>query len=106
MLRYIGGKQPEDKRRRADANRKSRYGLSQKVFDELLAKQGGKCAICSANITWPKRLHVDHCHKTGRVRGLLCTRCNRGIGMLGDDPSLLKIAVIYVSGPSYGPVGC
>jgi hypothetical protein len=46
MLRYIGGNQLEGKRRRAEANRESRYGLSPKVFKDLLEKQGGKCAIC------------------------------------------------------------
>jgi hypothetical protein len=99
MLRYIGGKQPESKRRRADANRKSRYGLLPKVFDDLLEKQGGKCGICAANITWPKVPHVHHCHKTEKVRGLLCTRCNRAIGMFGDDPNLLQRAADYTRMP-------
>src|SRR5260370_17319339 len=89
MLRYIGGNQPESKRRRAEANRKSRYRILPKIFQDLLEKQGGKCAICAANITWPKALHVDHCHTTKKVRGLLCRRCNRAIGMFCDYPNLL-----------------
>src|SRR5712692_8347486 len=99
MLRYIGGNQPETKRRRAEVNRKSRYGLSPNVFKDLLEKQGGKCGICAADIKWPKVLHVDHCHTTRKVRGLLCRRCNSAIGMFGDDPNLLQKAAEYARIP-------
>lgn len=68
----------------------------------MVRKQHNKCAICGNKET--KKLHgkvvslaVDHCHKTGKVRGLLCQNCNHGIGMLKDDPKLLKNAIIYLS---------
>jgi hypothetical protein len=60
-----------------------RYGLSQETYDAMLAKQGGVCAICG-NGPGRRRLAIDHCHKTGIVRGLLCGKCNGGIGALGD----------------------
>lgn len=68
-------------------NLKSKYGMSHNDYLDMLALQEGKCAICGAED--PKRngdkhLHVDHCHKTGKVRGLLCNACNRGLGYLGE----------------------
>lgn len=69
----------------------------------MLAAQGGGCALClsktpqSGNRKYSKRAReafdVDHCHKTGRVRGLLCTRCNRLVGLAGDNPqTALRLA--------------
>lgn len=75
-----------------------RYGLKPGQYDALRAEQGGRCAICSA--TEPggkaKRWAVDHCHVTGKVRGLLCVHCNMGIGQLGDDPARLRAAATYI----------
>jgi len=55
--------------------------------------QNGLCGICS---TKHERLHVDHCHKTGRVRKLLCIRCNAAIGYLNDNQELVTAALIYL----------
>jgi hypothetical protein len=69
---------------------KFRYGLSLDEYDNLLLKQDSKCAICRVstnNIPEKYRksnFSVDHCHTTGKIRGLLCNQCNRGLGMLGD----------------------
>ena len=57
--------------------------------------QDGKCAICS-NPQENRRLAVDHCHKTGKVRGLLCQGCNTGIGGLKDDTERIKKAIDYL----------
>lgn len=65
-------------------------------YEELLAEQLGVCAICMQKCTSRRRLAVDHCHETGRVRGLLCHRCNRGIGFLGDSRQLLLRASDYL----------
>lgn len=75
------------------------YGLTIEDYNALLEKQGGVCAICSNVCSTGKRLSVDHDHDTGRVRGLLCSTCNRGIGMLRDDPELIRAALRYLTSP-------
>jgi hypothetical protein len=64
-----------------DSMLKRQYGIGQSDYEEMFAKQGGKCAICRTDkkLKGQKFLHVDHCHSTGRVRGLLCGRCNWSI---------------------------
>ena len=66
-------------------------------YDSLLSKQNGVCPIC---LMPPKsrRLDIDHDHKTGRIRGLLTHRCNRGLQMFGDDPAKLRRAADYLEG--------
>jgi hypothetical protein len=72
-----------------------RYGLSDEEYDTLLAKQGGACAICRRRLRG--RLCVDHCHFTGLVRGLLCRKCNLGLGCLVDDAASLISAFAYLA---------
>lgn len=66
-----------------------RYGMSPEDYDALVKAQGGACAICGCS---DKRLVIDHCHQTGRVRVLLCDKCNRGLGCINDDPVLIARA--------------
>jgi hypothetical protein len=73
---------------------KKKYGITDETYAEMLESQGGRCAICARGCR--RRLAVDHCHATGRVRGLLCASCNLGIGKFGDSPELLLAAAIYV----------
>jgi Autographiviridae endonuclease VII len=80
--------------RRQDRYLKSRYGLSREDYDALLARQGGVCAICAKPPE--KTLCVDHCHATGKVRGLLCRQCNFGLGCLGDDQAALIASLVYL----------
>jgi len=75
---------------------KSQYGLSLAEYQELLESQGGVCKICKQPCNSGKRLAVDHCHLTGKIRGLLCTCCNTGIGKFRDSPELLLAAVEYL----------
>jgi len=101
----------KNKKRRADnpehvlhIERKSKfkrlYGITFEAYEKMLAAQGGKCAICSKDTpsARTKFFSVDHCHKTGKVRGLLCTSCNRGLGFFNDSPSALEAAAKYLVG--------
>jgi len=81
------------------AQRVRKYGLTAEQYKQRLADQGGGCAICAATSSRGKpgeRLHVDHCHQSGRVRGLLCSECNRGIGHFRDDAERLERAAAYL----------
>ncbi len=75
---------------------KTKYGLSRGQYNMLLRIQRGVCALC---LRAPSkiRLHVDHDHRTGVIRGLLCHRCNRGLGYI-QNPDVLRRAVEYVGG--------
>jgi hypothetical protein len=85
---------PEAKvKRRADKYLRE-YGITIEDYDAMFAAQGGRCAICSARPT--RRLAVDHDHKTGAVRALLCHRCNPGLGLFTDDPNKLIAAADYI----------
>jgi hypothetical protein len=79
---------------------KSIYGLSVDDFQRIFERQLRQCAICLADHSRDegKRLCVDHCHVTGKVRGLLCTRCNVGLGLLGDSEAGLNNALSYLKG--------
>jgi len=72
------------------------YGITIEQYDELLRAQGGVCAACAAPPTEKRLLDVDHDHRTGRVRGLLCRRCNRALGSLRDDPELARKLATYL----------
>jgi len=73
------------------------YGLSVERYNEILENQDGRCAICK-KLPGPrlKRLAVDHDHKTGAVRGLLCFRCNYGIGWFSDNRELFETVAGYL----------
>lgn len=71
---------------------RSKYGLEKNQMDHIIEVQGGLCPICAVR----PATHIDHDHDTGAVRGLLCNYCNRGIGLLGDDPDALLRAVQYL----------
>jgi hypothetical protein len=71
-----------------------KYGVSLAIYDAMLTRQGGRCAVCGK--LQDKAFDVDHCHSTGNVRGLLCTNCNRMIGHSGDSPWRLRYAADYL----------
>lgn len=95
------GKQAEKKYRQSDAckerierNRlKTRYNLTPEEVKEMKATQNQLCAICKQE---PKHWHIDHDHETGKVRGMLCGPCNMAIGLLKDNPKIIKEALKYV----------
>lgn len=75
---------------------KHKYGITVEQYDAMLARQKGKCGLCGKKPKPDKRLAVDHCHRTGKVRGLLCHCCNNGLGCFNDNTDLMLLAVAYV----------
>ena len=80
-----------------DYQRKKKYNLSRQDYDTMVKNQNGVCAICHEKCTRHGRLSVDHCHTTNRVRGLLCDRCNRGLGNFKDNIIFLNRAIKYLA---------
>jgi Recombination endonuclease VII len=72
------------------------YGISLEEYGAMFARQGGVCAICRKAPARGKVLFVDHCHVTGRVRGLLCGKCNSVLAFGNDDPDILRAAIAYL----------
>jgi len=73
-----------------------RYNFTLEQRDDLLAKQDNKCALCRTAEPGKRGWMVDHDHETGKVRGILCSPCNTGLGLFGDDPALMREAADYV----------
>lgn len=79
------------------SNLKSKYGISLQDFDNMVKRQGGKCLICDNKPNHKHRkLFVDHCHESGKVRGLLCGQCNAGLGMFHENVTTLTRAIEYL----------
>ena len=74
----------------------SSYGLTKDEFDAMLKKQNNCCAICGSSDWGKPSPSIDHCHTTGKVRGLLCNNCNRGLGLLKDSTEVIKNAIKYL----------
>jgi len=77
---------------------KHRYGITLEQYEQLLDKQNGVCAICekAETIKGKSNLSIDHCHRTKKVRGLLCDSCNKGLGHFKDNTNLLDRAKSYL----------
>jgi hypothetical protein len=87
-------------------NLRKTYGLEPGDFERMLAAQGGVCAICGTDTPKGKgNFHVDHCHSTGAVRGLLCHDCNTGLGKFKDDTAQLQKAISYLNSYTKVPNG-
>jgi len=71
------------------------YKITRSELENLKRRQGDACAICRR--VSPNGLRIDHDHQTGRIRGLLCHRCNIGLGCLGENPAVLERALQYLS---------
>lgn len=97
VLKAQNERRSSDPGRYADAQRKhalKRYGLTPESFALLLKKQRGRCAICRRQAE--KTLHVDHCHKSLKVRGLLCFNCNFALGLLKDSAKIVSKMLDYL----------
>lgn len=103
--RSFGGVQMRSKCKTCDELRKYKrfikktYDVTFDEYEEMLERQGNKCAICESRIgnSRASRLFIDHCHRTNLVRGLLCSSCNHGLGLFKDSPKLLQKATQYLS---------
>jgi hypothetical protein len=78
------------------------YGMSVAEFERMIVAQDGRCLVCGL-VPKPTKISktgfvVDHCHKSDKVRALLCQRCNSGLGMFCDDIKLLRRAIAYLNG--------
>lgn len=89
-------KNPEKVKQANHRNGVKRYGLTVEQYAQMLIAQNGGCAICGKAEKRGSRLHVDHVHATGKVRGLLCTNHNVAIGMLQDDTVMIARLIKYI----------
>ncbi len=103
LCRRSAGQERRQKRgRRGDILRK--FAMTAEQYDQMAAAQQETCAICrkaesaQGSFVLSKKLAVDHDHQTGEIRGLLCQRCNIGIGMFLHDETLLRQAIVYIAG--------
>ena len=80
-----------------DALIRRKYGITQQQYNEMLQEQNNGCAICGKTEEPDgRRLAIDHCHSTGKVRGVLCNNCNNGLGAFGDNINNIKQAIQYL----------
>lgn len=97
QLKKARDNNPEFRKNARKSNLKRQYGMTPEEYDQMLEEQDGRCKICGTHQSELKRrLAIDHCHKSGKIRGLLCADCNTGIGHLKDDPKILEKAKQYL----------
>jgi hypothetical protein len=99
--KYLTYQRLHNSKRTSESIRKhslARYNITSGGFDALLLKQHGCCAVCLTDEPGGKckQWQIDHDHTTGIVRGLLCVRCNVGLGHFSDDVAMLKAAIAYL----------
>jgi hypothetical protein len=94
---YFKSRYPLCRDKYLNSQLKSRYGITLAERSKMLEDQGGCCAICKSETPGSKNWHVDHCHVTGRVRGILCQRCNLLLSNATDNPDTLLAAVAYLA---------
>jgi hypothetical protein len=108
---YMKNDYLKNREKHIDRSRKTRYGMSRISFDLLLKEQGGVCAICET-APWlsgkdnRKGPVVDHDHVTGKVRGILCKKCNTALGLVNDRLDMLKAMETYLKKSQKGAVKC
>lgn len=96
--RILNQQQTEGAKQRKERELIRNYNITLNEWNDILSNQNDLCAICKIKFSDnSKTPHVDHCHKTGKIRGLLCSNCNHGIGQFKDDISILQEAIKYLS---------
>ena len=89
---------PCDNKRKAEANMLKKFGMTPDDYNKMLEEQGHGCAICSTKEPRGQgRFHIDHCHSTGKIRGLLCAKCNVGLGQFDDNIEKMSSAIRYIN---------
>lgn len=90
-------KKAKKREQEISSKRKKTYGITREQYDKMRKEQNDSCAICGEHESnMRQRLAVDHCHETLKVRGLLCLKCNLGIGCLRDDINIINRAAEYL----------
>lgn len=90
------------RREKLETDLRRRHGITGEDLARMFERQDGKCAGCVGALLLNKDTHVDHDHLTGRLRGLLCSSCNRGLGYLKDSPEILSRLALHVTAGSTG----
>jgi len=95
-----------NKEQRLAANRQRKYGITPEDYNRMLTEQNHECKICSikfndnynleTKIDYEHAQHLDHCHTTNKIRGILCPCCNKGLGQIKDNPEILTKAINYL----------
>jgi hypothetical protein len=93
-MKEIYANNPTIKERAKWRHIKSKFKLNQEQWEAIFNSQNGKCPICSVNIDLSG--HLDHCHTTNKIRGILCSACNKGLGYFKDNPQHLRAAADYL----------
>ena len=84
------------KKRARERAKERRYGITQDEFDIMLVNQNNKCKLCNNTFKNSKDTHIDHCHSSSKVRGLLCSSCNIALGQFNDNLDILDNAIKYL----------
>lgn len=96
-IKNIGKRRAKQNKYQRTKRIAQRYGLTVEGWDVMFKKQKGECSICRrSQEDVGKRFHVDHCHENGKVRSLLCAKCNLIIGMVNEDPNILVAMAEYL----------
>lgn len=106
-MRSWRDRNPDKIKAQSKKQRLKRYGLTPESFEKLLDDHKGRCGICDVDLDRTKgigrNLHIDHCHASGVVRGLLCGKCNLGLGLFADNTDRLQGAIDYLKRSRNGP---
>ena len=89
----------KNRERRRLTNKCNNYGITPAQHAAMMVAQQGKCAACAQPFPSSQHTHIDHCHATGKVRGILCKACNNAIGFLKDSAELAMAVALYLTPP-------